>query len=216
MTQIQDPRHAGPHAPQQYTQPYAQPQQYAAFPGAGYPAPAPRRRRTGVIVASVAGGVVALGGLGIGAVLVFGSSTLDDAKAESQISAQVQQQTGVAPSSVDCPSGVDLAQGTTSTCTLTLQGQTFDYTLTQVDDEGTVQFDSDAVYVQLADVESSLVDAFQAEDVDVQATCDAGDRTVLIAADGLTVPCTVVNVEDSSDTADVTALIDATGSVSFQ
>lgn len=204
-------------APQPYTpQPYA-PQPYAQFPGGpGYPPPVPPRKRTGLVVGSVAGAVVVLGGLGAGAFFLLGGGTLDDGKAEDQISAQVEEQTGVAPTSVDCPSGVDLAEGTTSTCTVTLQGQTYDYTLTQVDGDGTVQFDSDAVYVQVADVESTLVGAFADQEVDVEATCDAGDRTVLIAADGLSIPCTVVNVGDSTDTADVTALIDAEGTVSFE
>ena len=206
MTQIQQPQQFG------------QPQHYAPFPvgGPGYPPPAPPRRRTGLVVGSVAGAVVVLGGLGAGAFLLFGGSTLDDADAEGQISAQVQEQTGIAPDSVDCPSGVDLAEGTTSTCSVTLQGQTFDYTLTQLDDEGAVEFSSDAVYVQVADVEGLLADAFADESLEVEASCDAGERTVLIAADGLTIPCTVVNAEDSSDSADVTALVDAAGTVTFE
>jgi hypothetical protein len=208
VTQIQAPQ---PYAGQPYP---AQP--YAPFPAAGPGYPPPPRKRTGLVVGSVAGAVVVLGGLGAGAFFLFAGSTLDDADAEGQISAQVKEQTGVAPTSVDCPSGVDLAEGTTSTCTVTLQGQTFDYTLTQVDDEGTVEFGSDAVYVQVTDVEQLLASAFADESVEVQATCDGGDRTVLIAANGLSIPCTVVNLEDSTDTADVTALIDATGTVSFQ
>ncbi len=213
MTQIQDPRATGPyapHAPHAYATP-----QYAPFPqGGGYP-PA-RKRRTGLVVGSVAGAVITLGGLGAGAWFLFGTSTLDTADAEGQISAQVQEQTGVAPDSVDCPADVELAEGTTSTCTVTLQGQDYAYTLTQLDDEGNVQFSSDAIYVQLTDVEAALADAFAAEGIEVEASCDAGERTVLIAADGLSVPCTAVNAEDSSDTADVTALIDAAGTVSFE
>lgn len=215
MTQIQDPRVQQ----QSYAQPAhfasAQPQ-YAPFPPAGGFPPPPPRRRTGVIVGSVAGAVVTLGGLGVGAWFLLAGSTLDTAEAEDQIGAQVQEQTGVAPASVDCPAGVELAEGTTTTCTVTLQGQTYDYTLTQLDDDGTVEFTSDAIYVQLTDVEASLAEVFLAEELEVEATCDAGERTVLIAADGLSVPCTVVNVTDSSDTADVTALIDATGTVTFE
>ncbi|WP_409329533.1 DUF4333 domain-containing protein [Trujillonella humicola] len=211
MTQIQDPRFVGPHGPQ-----YAAQQQYAPFPQGGAGFPAPPKKRTGAIVGSVAAGIVALGGLGVGALFLFGTGTLDDADAERQISAQVQEQTGVAPASVDCPSGVELAQGTTSTCTVDLQGQTFEYTITQLDDEGAVEFTSDAVYVQLTDVETLLADAFADESLEVEASCDAGERTVLIAADGLSVPCTVVNAEDASDSADVTALIDAAGTVTFE
>ena len=212
MTQIQDPRPAGPHGPQ-----FAPPQQYAPVPagGPGFPPPA-AKKRTGLVVGSVAGAVVVLGGLGAGAFFLLGGSTLDDADAERQISAQVEEQTGVAPTGVDCPSGVDLAEGTTSTCTVDLQGQTFDYTITQLDDEGSVEFTSDAVYVQLTDVETLLAQAFAEESLEVEASCDAGERTVLIAADGLAVPCTVVNVDDASDTADVTALVDAAGNVTFE
>ncbi|MGY1745077.1 DUF4333 domain-containing protein [Blastococcus sp. SYSU D00695] len=209
MTQIQQP-HGPQYAPQPYGAPQFAPPQFGGFP------PPPPKKRTGLVVGSVAGAVVVLGGLGAGAFFLFGTSTLDDADAERQISAQVQEQTGVAPASVDCPSGVELAAGTTSTCTVDLQGQTFEYTLTQRDDEGAVEFTSDAVYVQLTDVEGLLEDAFTDQGLQAEATCDAGERTVLIAADGLEVPCTVVNVEDSSDSADVTALIDAAGTVSFE
>jgi hypothetical protein len=218
VTQIQDPRAAGPNAQPQYGQPYGQ-QYPPQFPAPGAPgfAPAPPpRRRTGRVVGSVVGSVVVLGGLGVGALFVFGGSTLDTAEAEERIAAQVEEQTGVAPSAVECPADVELAEGTTSACTVTLQGQTYDYVVTQLDDEGSVEFSSDAVYVQLADVEALLADAFLAEDVEVEATCDAGERTVLLAADGLTVPCTVVNVADSSDAADVTALVDAAGTVTFE
>ncbi len=211
MTQIQDPRLAGPHGQQPYGQP-----QYAPQPFGGFAPPPPPKKRTGLVIGSVAGAVVTLGGLGVGAVLLFGSSTLDTEDAEGQISAQVQEQTGVTPDSVDCASDVELAQGTTSTCTVTLQGQDFDYTLTQLDDEGNVEFTSDAVYVPVTDVEALLADAFADESLEVDATCDAGERTVLIAAEGLSIPCTVVNTEDSSDSADVTALIDATGTVTFE
>jgi hypothetical protein len=217
VTQIQDPRAAGPNAQPQYGRPYGQqypPQFPPAAPGFA-PAPPPRRR-TGRVVGSVVGSVVVLGGLGVGALFVFGGSTLDTAEAEEQIAAQVEEQTGVAPTAVDCPADVELAEGTTSTCTVTLQGQTFDFTLTQLDDEGAVEFSSDAVYVQVDDVEALLADAFLADDIQVEATCDAGERTVLLAADGLSVPCTVVNVADSSDTADVTALVDAAGTVTFE
>ena len=226
MTQIQDPRAAGPIAPQQYVPQQYAPQQYVpqqhgavppgGFPSGGFPSPPAKKKRTGAIVGSVAGAVVALGGLGVGALFLFGGSTLDDADAERQISAQVEEQTGVAPAGVDCPSGVELAQGTTSTCTVDLQGQTFDYTITQLDDEGAVEFTSDAVYVQVADVEILISDVFAAEGLLVGATCDAGERTVLIAADGLAIPCTVTNVEDTSDTAEVTASIDAAGEVTIE
>lgn len=211
MTQIQPPPAAHPHSLQPHApHPYA-PQQYGAFPP-----PHQKKRRTGAIVGSVAAGVVTLGGLGVGALFLFGTETLDAADAEQQISAQVQEQTGVAPASVDCPSDVELAQGTTSTCTVDLQGQTFDYTITQLDDEGSVEFTSDAVFVQVTDVETLLADAFAEQGLDVEASCDAGERTVLIAADGLSIPCTVVNAEDSSDSADVTALVDAAGTVTFE
>ena len=202
MTQIQQP-----HVPQ----PYA-PQQYAPQPFGGFPPPQAKKTRTVLVV----GGVVVLGGLGAGALFLFGGSTLDDADAEQQISAQVQEQTGVAPASVDCPSGVELAEGTTSTCTVDLQGQTFEYTITQLDDEGAVEFTSDAVYVQVTDVETTLEELFLEQGLEADATCDAGERTVLVAADGLSIPCTVVDPENSSDSADVTALIDADGTLTFE
>ncbi len=162
------------------------------------------------------GALVLLAGLGVGALFLFGSQQLDTAEAERQIVSITEEQTGVTVTDVSCPDDVELAAGTVTTCTAVVEGQEVTYTVEQTDDEGNVRIDSDQVFVQLADVETALTEQFATEaGLSVVATCDAGDRTVLVAADGLELTCEASLVDDPSDTGTVTALVDAEGNVTF-
>jgi uncharacterized protein DUF4333 len=234
VTQVHDPRHtAQPHgsAPQGHG-PYAPPPfpapagfggagfPPAGFPPAGFGAPAghgrPPKKRTGAIVGSIVA-VLVLAGLGVGAFLLFGSKVLDTAEAERQIAAIAQEQAGVTVTDVSCPDDVELAAGTVTTCTASLEGQEVTFTVEQTDDEGNVTIDSDQVYVHLADVEATLAEQFASSTgLEVVASCDGGDHTVLVAEDGLTLQCQVAAADDPSDSAVVTATLDAEGNVSFE
>ncbi|SFT96103.1 protein of unknown function [Geodermatophilus amargosae] len=229
MTQVHDPRHtAQPHgsAPQGHG-PYAPPPVPApagfggpGFPPAGFGAPAgngrPPKKRTGAIVGSIVA-VLVLAGLGVGAFLLFGTKVLDTAEAERQIAAIAQEQAGVTVTDVSCPDDVELAAGTVTTCTASLEGQEVTFTVEQTDDEGNVTIDSDQVYVHLADVETTLAEQFASSTgLEVVASCDGGDHTVLVAEDGLTLQCQVAAADDPSDSAVVTATLDAEGNVSFE
>ncbi|MGY1783490.1 DUF4333 domain-containing protein [Geodermatophilus sp. SYSU D00698] len=216
MTQVHDPRNAQPHAPQG---PYAP----APFPapngwdGPGTPyGQQPPGKRTGAIVGSVLA-VLVVAALGVGAFLLLGSKVLDTAEAERQIAAVAQEQAGVTVTDVSCPEDVELAAGTVTTCTAQLEGQEVTFTVEQTDDEGNVTIDSDQVYVHVADVEATLSEQFAASTgLEVVSTCDAGDRTVLVAEDGLTLDCQVAAADDPTNSALVTATLDAEGNVSFE
>ncbi|MGY1777808.1 DUF4333 domain-containing protein [Geodermatophilus sp. SYSU D00804] len=216
MTQVHDPRNAQPRAPQG---PYA-PAPFPApngwdGPGAPY-GQQPPRKRTGAIVGSVLA-VLVVAALGVGAFLLLGSKVLDTAEAERQIAAVAQEQAGVTVTDVSCPEDVELAAGTVTTCTAQLEGQEVTFTVEQTDDEGNVTIDSDQVYVHVADVEATLSEQFAASTgLEVVSTCDAGDRTVLVAEDGLTLDCQVAAADDPTNSALVTATLDAEGNVSFE
>lgn len=213
MTQVHDPRHtAQPYAPQGHG-PYAPP----PFPAPGFGAPAqqPRKKRTGAIVGSILAALV-VAGLGIGAFFLFSGQVLDTAEAERQIVALTEEQAGVTVTDVDCPDDVEIAAGTVTTCTASLEGQDVTFTVEQTDDEGNVTIESDQVYVPVTDVEALLTEQFATEaGLTVTSSCDAGERSVLVAADGLQLTCTVALTDDPSDTGTVTADIDAAGNVTF-
>ncbi|WP_369252307.1 DUF4333 domain-containing protein [Geodermatophilus amargosae] len=232
MTQVHDPRNTaqphGPapqgHAPQAHG-PYAPPPFPApaghggpGFPpaGPGFPAGHGGRRKTGAIVGSIVA-VLVLVGLGVGAFFLFGSKVLDTAEAERQIAAIAQEQAGVTVTDVSCPDDVELAAGTVTTCTASLEGQEVTFTVEQTDDEGNVTIDSDQTYVHVADVEAALAEQFAASTgLEVVSSCDGGDHTVLVAEDGLTLQCQVAAADDPSDSAVVTATLDGEGNVSFE
>jgi len=226
MTQVQNP-YASPNQPHGAPQgqgPYAPPPFPApggpGFGGPGFGAPAgfggpPAEKRTGAILGTILT-VLVVAGLGIGAFFLLGGKVLDTAEAERQIVALTEEQAGVTVTDVTCPEDVELAAGTVTTCTAQVEGQEVTYSVEQTDDEGNVTITSDAVFVQVADVESALVSTFAADaGLDVTATCDADDRSVLVAGDGLQLTCTAALVEDPSDSGEVLADIDAEGNVTF-
>jgi len=222
MTQVQNP-YAAPTPPQGHG-PYAPPpfpgNGYGPGNGNGYGAPAgygppPAKKRTGAIVGSILT-VLVLAGLGVGAFFLFGGKVLDTAEAERQIAALTEEQAGVTVTDVSCPDDVELAAGTVTTCTAQVEGQEVTYTVEQTDDEGNVTIAGDAVFVQVADVESALVSQFALDaDLSITASCDSGDRSVLVAGEGQQLTCTVALVEDPSQTGEVVAEIDAEGNVTF-
>ena len=166
---------SGPSAPQ-YGLPSYGP------PAGGYsPAPAPRKR-TGAIVGGIIAAVVVLGGLVVGALVWFGGSSLDTAEAERQIGQLTADQTGVAPTDVSCPADIEAASGTTFSCTASLEDQPISFTVTQTDDEGNVQIDSDNTFVDLDVVEASLDEQLgELAVVMVISTCYGGGHSVLVA-----------------------------------
>ncbi|MGY1740159.1 MULTISPECIES: DUF4333 domain-containing protein [unclassified Blastococcus] len=207
MTQLQDPRLAGPSAPQ-----FAAPQQYAPFPGS--PLPAPRRRRTGVVVGSVAGAVVALGGLGVGALHLVGSETLDTAAVEERIAELTQELTGVAATGVECPADVEAEAGGTFSCTAVLDGQETSFTVQQTDDQGNVEITGDQRYVTVAEVEAYLLaDVVVGESIEV--SCDGEGRTVVVGALPEPMVCSVTDLE-SGDSLDVLVTVADDGTIGYE
>jgi hypothetical protein len=178
--------------------------------------PAPRRR-TGVIVGAVVAAVLVLGGLVVGALLLFGTRVLDTAEAEAQIAQLTEDQAGVAPTDVSCPADIEAESGATFACSATLDGQPISFTVTQTDDDGNIEVSGDNTFVDIAAVEASLTQQVgEAAGVEVVSTCDAAGHSVLVDGVGTPISCVVANAEDASDSIEVTATVDEDGAVSYE
>jgi Domain of unknown function (DUF4333) len=78
------------------------------------------------------------------AVLLLGGCTpqIDTAELEQQIRDELSSQTGVAPTSVDCPNDVAAESGGTFQCTaMADDGSIATITVTQTDDQGNVRWE---------------------------------------------------------------------------
>ncbi|MBB3082690.1 DUF4333 domain-containing protein [Geodermatophilus sabuli] len=220
--QINTPGHPQPPlppvgAPGQPAAPYGQSPCGPPPAGFGPPQPPAPRKKTGAIVGAVVGVLVLVAGLAVGAVLLFGTTTIDTAEAERQIATLTEEQVGVAAADVSCPEDVEAEAGGTFSCTATLDGQPIRFTVEQTDAEGNVQIESDETFVVVATVEESLAQQVGAEaGVEAVATCETEGRGVLVGATGTPIPCTVTNAEDATDSIDVLATVDEAGDVSYE
>jgi hypothetical protein len=186
--------------------------------GVGPPQPQPApRRRTGVVIAATVAAVLVLGGLVVGALLLFGTKTLDTAEAERQIAQLTEDEAGVAPTDVSCPEDIEAQAGATFSCSASLEAQPISFTVTQTDDDGNVQINGENTFVDVAAVEASLNEQWsEAAGVAVVSTCDVDGHSVLVDAVGTPISCTVANAEDASDSVEVAATVDANGAVSYE
>jgi hypothetical protein len=202
----------GPPAPQ-----YIPPAVPYGPPAPGYGPPRAPRKRTGAVIGAVVATVLVLGGLVVGALLLFGTTTLDTAEAERQIAQLTEEQAGVAPTDVSCPADVAAEAGATFTCSALLEDQPISFTVTQTDDDGNVRISNDNSFVDIAGVEASLTQQLsEVAGVDVVSTCDTGGHSVLVDGIGTPISCTVANAEDASDSVEVTATVDENGEVSYE
>ncbi len=202
----------GPAAP-----PYGPPAPPYGAPATGSGQPPAPGKRTAAIVGAVVAAVLVLGGLVVGALLLFGTKTLDTAEAERQITQLTEEQAGVAPTDVSCPADIEAESGATFACSASLEDQPITFTVRQTDDDGNVQIDSDNTFVDVAAVEASLTQQLgEAAGVPVTSTCDVGGHSVLVDVIGQPIPCTVTNAEDASDSVEVAATVDESGSVSYE
>jgi hypothetical protein len=202
--QMQPPPLAQPWPPYGAAQPYP-------------PAPAPRRRRTGLIVGSIVGTVVLVAGVVVGALLLFGKTTIDTAKLQHEITQLAQDKAGVAATAVSCPTDREAKAGDEFTCTAQLDGQPARFTVTQQDDKGNVHVELATSLVVTKQLENLL--SRQAEKdygFSISSTCDTGGHTVVVDGVGKSIDCTLIDDDDHSDTLDVVATVDSQGHVSYK
>lgn len=142
-----------------------------------------------MIIGGVVAGFLLLGGLAVAAVLLFGTKTLNSAEAERLISQATEEQSGVLPTDVSCPTGIEAEAGATFTCSASLEGQPISFTVTQTDDDGNVDVSSDDTFVDVAMVEASLTQQLgNAAGVDVVSICHVNGRSVLVDGVGTPIP----------------------------
>ena len=115
---------------------------FSPAPQAAGPRPAPKRR-AGRVVAVVISALVVLAGLGVGALFLFGTKTVDTASVQQEIDRITRSAVEVAPADVRCPVGIEAQAGGTFTCTAMVDGQPVTYWVHQNDDQGnlTVTYD---------------------------------------------------------------------------
>jgi hypothetical protein len=197
--------------------PFGQP-----VPAFGQPAPPfgyqqPPKRKAGLIVGSLIAAAIVIGGLVVGAIFLFGPKSINRADAEKQVTAAAEQLIGVAPQDLSCPADVEVRAGGTFTCTASVEGQPVSFTVTQKDDQGTVEITTDNAFVAVAAVQDDIsAQVEQAAQVTVTTTCDAGGRTVLVDPAGTQLSCTVSNAHDSSRSVDVVVTVASDGSVTIE
>jgi hypothetical protein len=200
-----------------YGQPYGTPAgSYGPPPGPqGYQQP--RKRRTGAIVGGIVAAVVVVAGAVVGALLLFGTKYIDDAKVEDGIGRLTQDNFGVAASDASCPTGIEVKSGGTFRCTATVDGQHATFTVTQKNDKGDVGIVTDDAYAPVSDIEDGVSSKVSADaGVDVTTSCEADGHTVLVFDGSTDVHCTASNADDPSDSAGVTATVAADGSITVK
>ena len=75
------------------------------------------------------------------ALAACGEQVLNTDELEGQIATELEAQTGVAPTSVECPADVPVEQGGTFRCTVTADdGSSAGITVTQTDDDGGIDW----------------------------------------------------------------------------
>jgi hypothetical protein len=150
--------------------------------------------------------------------LILLPKTLDSAQVQTEIVRVTQSSIGVAPTTVQCPSGIPVKAGTTSSCTAQLDGQPVKFTITQQDDNGNLQINGDGFLFVPAMV-TTLQQQVEAQvGVPVTATCDTGGQQVVIqAAPGDVIACTVAATDDPTATLEFAVTVtDTSGNVEYE
>ncbi|MDZ7732001.1 MAG: DUF4333 domain-containing protein [Acidimicrobiia bacterium] len=124
------------------------------------------------------------------------SSRLDTEEAEDALALEYVRDTDATVEAVECPEEVDLDEGATFTCTLTLDGQDLDVVATQVDEDGTVEFEARQQVLDRAEVRARVAEQVGLELGQlVEARC--GEAPVLVVPDDGTFTCTIVDENGS-------------------
>ncbi len=163
---------------------------------------------TGLAVAGVViGGIITLFWVGVTLVVALATPTLETSQIETRISSTTQQAAGAAPSAVTCPDSVDVAPGTTFTCTAVVDGQNLPFTVTQKDDQGNVDFQSTG-WAVTAKAEQTLIDAATRNFPDTRWTAACADgKKVVVGGPGTTFDCTLTVADNPAQSEQHTATI---------
>jgi len=89
----------------------------------------------------------------IGCSVSVGTGGLNETKLQDEIHNKIQQVTGVAPATVNCPTDAKQGKGNDFQCAAIVEGQTVTVNVTQTDDSGHVTFATADAMLHRTDVE---------------------------------------------------------------
>jgi hypothetical protein len=173
---------------------------------------------TGLAVAGVViGAIGTLFYVGVGLLLALATPTLETSQIETRISSATAQAAGTAPTAVSCPDSIDVAPGTTFTCTATVDGQNLPFTVTQKDDQGNVDFQSTG-WAVAAKAEKELTDAAAKNFPDTRWTSTCADgKAVVVGGPGTTFSCTLSVADNPAQSEQHTVTItNANGDITIE
>ena len=179
------------------------------------PSPAPRRRWARVVGVLIAV-LVVLGGLGAGALHLFGTRTVEPASVQREIVRITENAVQVTPADVRCPEGIVMQAGGTFTCTAMVDSDAVTYWVQQNDDQGhlTITFDR---LLRLDALERTVADGLTSElGVAVTVDCGPTGRTAVRNTPGQEIACTATNTTDPAAGTTLTVTVDANGAVAYR
>ncbi|MDT7581786.1 MAG: hypothetical protein QOK35_3050 [Pseudonocardiales bacterium] len=178
------------------------------------PSPVPRRRwgrALGILIAVL----VVLGGLGAGALYLFGTRTVEPGSVQREIVRITESAVQVTPVDVRCPEGIAMQAGGTFTCTALVDSDAVTYWVHQNDDRGdlTITFDR---LLRLDALERTVADKLTSDrGVAVTVDCGPTGRTAVRNTPGQEIDCTASPTSDPTGGTALTATVDANGAVSY-
>ena len=121
---------------------------------------------------------------------------------------------GVAVSAV-CPAGVPLTKGATSTCEALVDGQQLEFTVTQADDAGNVDFTANAAVLDVVKLQTQTAQQYgQQKGGTWTGDCGATGKAYLVQPVDAVLECTFTS--ESGDTAPYTVTVeDLDGNISW-
>jgi hypothetical protein len=168
------------------------------------------------VVGILAALLVVLGGLGAGALYLFGTRTVEPGSVEREIVRITEAAVQVTPADVRCPEGIAMQTGGTFTCTALVDSDAVTYWVHQNDDRGNLTITYDRL-LRLDALERTVADKLTSDRrVAVTVDCGPTGRTVVRNTPGQEIACTAKITTDPTDGAALTVTVDADGAVTYR
>jgi hypothetical protein len=168
------------------------------------------------VVGIVTALLVVLGGLGAGALYLFGTKTVEPGSVEREIVRITEGAVQVTPADVRCPEGITMQTGGTFTCTALVDSDAVTYWVQQNDDQGNLTITYDRL-LRLDALERTVADKLTSDRrVAVAVDCGPTGRAVVRNTPGQEIDCTVTTTSDPNDGTKLTVTVDADGAAAYR